>query len=157
VGRPAKSLEALVRAGTFRARRHQELLNGDELTWPAFAALQQKYRECGSAEERTTVALQFERAVRSAQRKVAEGAFQRSLEKPQTPEPRAREARAAVARLALAPNEAAEALGVSRDFFDQHIAPELRIVRRGRRRLVPIRELKRWLSEHASLPLADAR
>jgi excisionase family DNA binding protein len=157
VGRPAKSLEALVRAGTFRARRHQELLNGDELTWPAFAALQRKYRRCGSAEERTAVALQFERAVRSAQRKVAEGACARSPETPQTPKPRPREARAAVARLAFAPNEAAEALGVSRDFFDEHIAPELRIVRRGRRRLVPIGELERWLSEHAALPLADER
>ena len=56
-------------------------------------------------------------------------------------------------RLALAPAEAAQALGVSRDFYDQHIAPELRIIRRGRRRLVPVRELERWLEREAAGPL----
>jgi excisionase family DNA binding protein len=55
-----------------------------------------------------------------------------------------------VARLALSKSEAAEALGVSVDFFDEHIAPELRIVRRGRRRLIPVRELEGWLGENAS-------
>ena len=64
---------------------------------------------------------------------------------------------APVARLALAPNEAAAALGVSRDFFDEHVLPELRIVRRGRRRLVPVRELERWLDREAAVPLADGR
>jgi excisionase family DNA binding protein len=60
-------------------------------------------------------------------------------------------------RLALSPDEAAAAVGVSRDFFDQHVAPELRIVRRGRRRLVPVRELERWLEESAALTLAVER
>jgi excisionase family DNA binding protein len=57
-------------------------------------------------------------------------------------------------RLALSKTEAAEALGVSVDFFEAHVMPELRIVRRGRRRLVPIRELERWLEDSAahSLP-----
>jgi excisionase family DNA binding protein len=59
----------------------------------------------------------------------------------------------AVPRLALSPAEAAEALGVSRDFLDEHIAPELRIVRRGRRKLIPVLELERWLSEQAGLTL----
>jgi hypothetical protein len=49
------------------------------------------------------------------------------------------------ARLALSPSEAAASVGVSLDFFDEHVRPELRIVRRGRRVLVPIRELERWL------------
>jgi len=57
-------------------------------------------------------------------------------------------------RLALSPDEAAAALGVSRDFFDQHILVELRIIRRGRRRLIPLRELERWLDQAASRPLA---
>ena len=57
-------------------------------------------------------------------------------------------------RLALSPDEAAAAVGVSRDFFDSHVAPELRIVRRGRRRLVPVREIERWLEESAALTLA---
>lgn len=41
-------------------------------------------------------------------------------------------------------------LGVSRSFFFQHILPELRVVRLGRRRLVSVRELERWLDESAS-------
>lgn len=58
-----------------------------------------------------------------------------------------------VPRLALSKVEAAESLGVSVDFFDEHIAPELRMVRRGRRRLVPVRELERWLDREAARPL----
>lgn len=60
-------------------------------------------------------------------------------------------------RLALSPTEAAEALSVSRDYFDVHVAPDLRIVRRGRRRLVPLRELERWLEREATLPLDRER
>jgi excisionase family DNA binding protein len=62
---------------------------------------------------------------------------------------------AAIGRLALSPAEAAESIGVSRDFFDEHVLPELRAVRRGRRRLVPVRELERWLDRAAAIPLAD--
>src|SRR5207245_11555740 len=60
-------------------------------------------------------------------------------------------------RLALSPEEAARALGVSRDFFDGHVLPELRVVRRGRRRLVPLRELERWLEQSAGRALAGER
>ena len=56
-------------------------------------------------------------------------------------------------RLALTPAEAAQALGVSRDFFDEHVLREIRVVRRGRRRLVPVRELERWLEQEAARPL----
>jgi hypothetical protein len=59
----------------------------------------------------------------------------------------------AVPRLALSLSEAAEALGVSPDFFAEHIAPELRIVRRGRRKMVAITELQRWLDESAARTL----
>ena len=52
-------------------------------------------------------------------------------------------------RLALSPDEAAALLGVSRDYFDEHVIAELRIVRRGRRILVALAELERWL-ERAS-------
>jgi excisionase family DNA binding protein len=58
-----------------------------------------------------------------------------------------------VQRLALSPNEAAQALGVSRDYLDQHVMPDLRIVRRGRRKLIPIRELERWLERSAAMTL----
>lgn len=57
--------------------------------------------------------------------------------------------RPAEMRLALSPDEAASALGVSSNFLDQHVMPELRVVRRGRRRLIPVRELERWLNEEA--------
>jgi hypothetical protein len=52
-------------------------------------------------------------------------------------------------RLALSIEEAHEALGVGDDFWRQHIAPELPIVRRGRRKLVPVRALEDWLQRNA--------
>ena len=58
-----------------------------------------------------------------------------------------------VPRLALSMDEAAEALSVSRDFFDQHIRQELRLIRRGRKVLVSVRELERWLERSAALTL----
>jgi hypothetical protein len=56
-------------------------------------------------------------------------------------------------RLALSPDEAAAAIGCSRDFLDEHIAPELRWVRRGRRKFVSVRELEAWLERSAALTL----
>jgi excisionase family DNA binding protein len=53
-------------------------------------------------------------------------------------------------RLALRPDEAAKVIGVSRSFFFEHVLPELRVVRRGRIRLVPVRELDRWLERNAA-------
>lgn len=52
-------------------------------------------------------------------------------------------------RLALSKVDAAAALGVSVDFFEDHIMAEMRIVRRGRRRLIPVKELDRWLEANA--------
>jgi excisionase family DNA binding protein len=57
-------------------------------------------------------------------------------------------------RITLTPREAAEVLGVSRDFFDEHVKHELRVIRRGRLVLVPVRELERWCDENASRVLA---
>jgi excisionase family DNA binding protein len=53
-------------------------------------------------------------------------------------------------RLALSKVEAAEALGVSVDYLEGHFMHELRVVRRGRRRLIPVSELERWLDENAT-------
>jgi excisionase family DNA binding protein len=58
---------------------------------------------------------------------------------------------APIPRVALTIPEAAASLGVGPDFFDQHIRPELRVIRRGSKRLIPVAELKRWAdanSEH---------
>jgi len=48
-------------------------------------------------------------------------------------------------RLAFNKNEAAATLGVSVEFFEHYIEPDLRFVRRGRRRLYPLAELLWWL------------
>lgn len=56
---------------------------------------------------------------------------------------------AARPRLTYTPEEACEALGVGRSFFDERIKPELRLIRRGKLVLIPCRELERWVSESA--------
>jgi len=68
---------------------------------------------------------------------------------------RVREPGAAFGRLALSKQEAAGALGVSVDFLEEHVMHELRVVRCGRRRLIPVRELERWLEQHASRVLEE--
>jgi hypothetical protein len=62
--------------------------------------------------------------------------------------PRLLDAAALPGRLAVGPAEAAAALGVGLTFFAESIAPDLRIVRRGRRILVPVSELVRWLERN---------
>jgi excisionase family DNA binding protein len=58
-------------------------------------------------------------------------------------------ARAAPPRIALTREEAAGALGVSLDSFERYIQPDLRLIRRGRLRLVPVAELEAWVAENA--------
>jgi hypothetical protein len=53
-------------------------------------------------------------------------------------------------RLALTRAEAAAAIGISLDSFERYVQPELRLVRRGRLRLVAVRELERWLDANAA-------
>ncbi|MFL5910102.1 MAG: hypothetical protein ACJ768_05975 [Gaiellaceae bacterium] len=55
-----------------------------------------------------------------------------------------------VPRLACRREEAAEALGISLDSFERYVQPHIRMVREGKLRIVPIRELERWLDEHAT-------
>lgn len=57
--------------------------------------------------------------------------------------------------LALNAKQAAAALGVSWDTWQEHIEPEIKTVRLSRRRLVPVAELQRWLAEHAELDGVD--
>ena len=56
-------------------------------------------------------------------------------------------------RLALTPNEAAQSIGCSRDFFDKHVGAELRWVRRGRLKFVAVSEIEDWLRRNAGLTL----
>jgi len=62
-----------------------------------------------------------------------------------------------VPRLALSKAEAAVALGVSVDFLEDHVLDELKVVYAGRRVLVPVAELERWLTRRAEpiLPAAQ--
>lgn len=52
-------------------------------------------------------------------------------------------------RITLRRDHAAEALDVRVDFFDKYVAPELRAVRVGRRRLYPVRDLRAWVDQNA--------
>lgn len=61
-----------------------------------------------------------------------------------------RERKRGLPRLSVSPDEAAEMLGVSRDYLDEHVLCELRSVRRGRRVLIALTELERWLDQSAA-------
>jgi hypothetical protein len=57
--------------------------------------------------------------------------------------------------LAYTPARAAASLDVGPDYFDEHVAPHLRVIRRGKKRIYPVAELARWLDEHAEAPMAE--
>ena len=58
-----------------------------------------------------------------------------------------------VPRIALTRAEASQALGISMDSFERYVQPEVRVIRRGRMRLIPLRDLERWADENAALTL----
>lgn len=58
-----------------------------------------------------------------------------------------------VPRLALNVREACQSLGVSWDTWKLHVEPEVKLVRLGARKLVPVTELQRWLDAHAERTL----
>ena len=55
--------------------------------------------------------------------------------------------------LALSIDDAARVLSLSRDSFERHVIGQIRVVRVGRRLLVPVRELERWIDRSSSIPL----
>lgn len=71
--------------------------------------------------------------------------------------PRARQRSRALLRLGLTRREAADALGMSLNSFERHVQPHIRLVRTGKLRIVPIKELERWLEENARLTLESER
>jgi excisionase family DNA binding protein len=58
-----------------------------------------------------------------------------------------------VPRIALTPDEAASSIGVGRSMFYEQILPELRVIRIGRKRLIPVRELETWSERNAARTL----
>jgi hypothetical protein len=53
----------------------------------------------------------------------------------------------------LSIDEAAKSIALSRDAFEARVLPTLRSVRLGRRRIVAVAELQKWLDRHADRPL----
>jgi len=51
--------------------------------------------------------------------------------------------------IALAKPDAASALGMSIDSFERYVMAQVRCIRRGRLRLFPVEELRRWADENA--------
>lgn len=58
---------------------------------------------------------------------------------------------ASVPRVALTLEEAASSIGVSLAHFRRHVLPDLRVIRSGSARLVPLAELQAWVDRSASL------
>jgi hypothetical protein len=52
-------------------------------------------------------------------------------------------------RIALTRGEAATALGMSIDSFERYVQPHVRLIRRGKLRLIPVAELEKWANENA--------
>lgn len=57
--------------------------------------------------------------------------------------------RGPVPRFALTPDEAAESIGMGLTTFKQDVMPELRMIRRGRLRLIPTTDLEQWVDANA--------
>jgi hypothetical protein len=49
----------------------------------------------------------------------------------------------------LSIEEACQSIGVGWDLWHEHIASEIKTVRAGRRKLIPVTELQRWLDQNA--------
>jgi hypothetical protein len=60
-----------------------------------------------------------------------------------------------VPRLALSVEEACAALGVSWDFWQANIASEVKLVRRGRKKLIAVSALQEWLDANAERVLRE--
>ena len=78
-----------------------------------------------------------------------------SREPTRAPKRRVQKRSHAVPRVTLTKPEAAAALGISVDSFERHVQPELRVIRRGRMRLIPLSELEGWATDNAALTLSE--
>jgi hypothetical protein len=61
-------------------------------------------------------------------------------------------------RLAYSPIEVGELLGVSVDFVERRILPDLRVIRKGRKVLIPVASIESWVDrEAAAMPVGRRR
>lgn len=58
---------------------------------------------------------------------------------------------APVPRITLTREEAAASLGLSLSSFERHVQPDLKLIRLGSARLIPVSELSAWAERQASL------
>ncbi len=56
--------------------------------------------------------------------------------------------------LAMTPARAAESISVGIDFFQEHVLPDLPVVRRGAKTLIATTAIERWLVESAEPPMS---
>jgi hypothetical protein len=68
----------------------------------------------------------------------------------------ARAGKPEIPRLLLTRQESARSLGMSLDSFERYVQAEIRVVPRGRMRLVPVSELERWSVENAERPMVES-
>lgn len=68
---------------------------------------------------------------------------------------RAADALGPIPRIALTRAEAAAALGIKLKSFEHYVQPDIRLIRRGRLRLVPVDELRRWADQAAANTIED--
>ena len=59
--------------------------------------------------------------------------------------------------IAVTRREAARRLGLSLSSFERHCQPQIKLIRLGRMRLVPVRELERWVQANAAFTLERER
>jgi len=62
--------------------------------------------------------------------------------------------RAEVPAVCLELGRAAAALDMGLVFFEREVLPEVRVIRRGSKRLVPVEELHRWARDNAQPTIA---
>jgi hypothetical protein len=56
-------------------------------------------------------------------------------------------------RFTLGAREASAMLSVSRDHFERHVAPDLKVIRSGRRKLYLVSEITSWAEQNATRTL----
>ncbi|HEU0023734.1 MAG TPA: hypothetical protein VFQ12_03845 [Thermoleophilaceae bacterium] len=59
----------------------------------------------------------------------------------------------ALVPVAVTREDAARALGMSLDSFERFVQPEIKLIRKGRLRLVPVEELRKWAEANAERTL----
>jgi hypothetical protein len=55
--------------------------------------------------------------------------------------------------IAVTRETAAEMVGMSLDSFERYVQPEVKLIRKGKLRLVPVDELRRWAEANAETTL----